>query len=334
MKTVMSLLALAFAGTQLVAQVTTGSITGNVVDATGSVVPAATVTLTSVTTNEVHSTKTNASGAYAFVAVQPSAYILRVEQQGFKIAERTNVNVLADDRVSMGDIRLEVGTQKDTIVVEEHATQVATDSSQITAAITSNQLANLTARGREVVSLLRTIPGVSYQADQDSAGGTFGTGTPSIGGVTANANHIAVDGVISNDQGSPNVFSSVTTLDAIGEVKVLLNSYQAEYAGNGGADRPGGHKVRRTKEFPRQRCMSMFATKLSTPTASSTTATASCARAIATTPPARRSAARSISRATGIPRKDKLFGFYNMECSADQDSGRADQLHDAFGART
>ena len=35
-------------------------------------------------------------------------------------------------------------------------------------------------------------------------------------------------------QGTPNVFSSVTTLDAIGEVKVLLNSYQAEYAGNGG----------------------------------------------------------------------------------------------------
>ena len=45
---------------------------------------------------------------------------------------------------------------------------------------------------------------------------------------------IAIDGVTSNDQGSPNVFSSVTSLDAIGEVKVLLNSYQAEYAGNGG----------------------------------------------------------------------------------------------------
>jgi hypothetical protein len=41
--------------------------------------------------------------------------------------------------------------------------------------------------------------------------------------------------VVSNDQGTPNVFSSVTTLDAIGEVKVLVNSYQAEYAGNGGA---------------------------------------------------------------------------------------------------
>jgi hypothetical protein len=234
MKQAAGLLAFIFAGVQLLAQVTTGSLTGNVIDATGAVVPAATVSLISDTTNEVHSAKTNANGSYAFVAVQPSRYTLKVEQQGFKIAERTNVNVLADDRVSMADIRLEVGTQNDTIMVEAQGAQVSTDSSQISGAITSNQLANLTARGRDVVSLLRTIPGVGYQADQDSAGGTFGTGTPSILGASANANHIAVDGVTSNDQGSPNVFSSVTTLDAIGEVKVLLNSYQAEYAGNGG----------------------------------------------------------------------------------------------------
>ena len=49
-----------------------------------------------------------------------------------------------------------------------------------------------------------------------------------------NTNTLAVDGVVSNDVGTPNVFSSVTTLDAIGEVKVVLNGYQAEYAGNGG----------------------------------------------------------------------------------------------------
>ena len=59
---------------------------------------------------------------------------------------------------------------------------------------------------------------------------------------------LAVDGVVSNDHGTPNLFSSVTTLDAIGEVKVLLNSYQAEYAGNGGpivqvATRGGGKEI-------------------------------------------------------------------------------------------
>ncbi len=96
--------------------------------------------------------------------------------------------------------------------------------------------------------MLRTIPGVQYQADQDSTGGSYGTGTPNIAGSFSGTNILAVDGVVSNDQGTPNVFSSVTTLDAIGEVKVLLNSYQAEYAGNGGpivqvVTRGGGKEI-------------------------------------------------------------------------------------------
>src|SRR5262249_12563662 len=82
--------------------------------------------------------------------------------------------------------------------------------------------------------MLRTIPGVAYQADQDSAGGSYGTGSPSIRGSNAGMNIVAVDGVVSNDMGTPSVFSSVTTMDAIGEVKIVLNGYRAEYAGNGG----------------------------------------------------------------------------------------------------
>src|SRR5262249_9243658 len=87
----------------------------------------------------------------------------------------------------------------------------------------------------DVVSLLRLLPGVQFAADSESVGGSFGTGTSMISGNSNNVNILAVDGVVSNDLGSPSVFSSVTTLDAIGEVKVLLNGYQAEYAGNGGA---------------------------------------------------------------------------------------------------
>src|SRR5206468_3218777 len=138
------------------------------------------------------------------------------------------------DRISLGDIALQIGEVSETVSVTAEAAQVQTDSSEKSAVLTSSQLTNLTARGREVVSMLRTIPGVQYQADQDSTGGSYGTGTPNIAGSFSGTNILAVDGVVSNDQGTPNIFSSVTTLDAIGEVKVLVNSYQAEYAGNGG----------------------------------------------------------------------------------------------------
>lgn len=213
----------------------TGSVTGTVVDPSGQVVAGARVTLTNEATRDVRRTASSEIGAFSFVAVPPGAYSLKVEQSGFKAAERTGLVLTANERLAVGDIALQLGAVSETVSVEAVAAQVQTDSSEHSAVLTSRQLETLTARGRDVVSLLRTIPGVQYQADQDSVGGSYGTGTPSIGGTSNNTNILAVDGVVSNDMGTPNVFSSVTTMDAIGEVKVILNSYQAEYAGNGGA---------------------------------------------------------------------------------------------------
>jgi len=222
-------------GNRLTAQMTvTGTVAGTVVDASAKVMPATSLTLTSETTREERKATTNGLGDFTFTAVSPDRYSLKVEHPGFKAAERTGIVVAANEHVAVGQIALQVGAVSDTVTVSAKAAQVETDSAELSDEVTTGQLGNLTARGREVVSLLRTIPGVTYQADADSAGGTYGTSSPSIRGASANMNIISVDGVVSNDQGSPSVFSSVTTMDAIGEVKVILNSYQAEYAGNGG----------------------------------------------------------------------------------------------------
>jgi hypothetical protein len=219
----------------LPAQMTvTGSITGNVMDASGQGVPNAKITLTSVNTSGVRTAMANEVGVFTLQAVQPDTYNLRIEQKGFKAYSRNAIPISANEHVAVGDITLQVGDVTETISVTAESAQVQTSSSEHSAELTTTQLQNLTARGREVVSMLRTIPGVQYQADQDSTGGSYGTGTPNIAGTFSGTNILAVDGVVSNDQGTPNVFSSVTTLDAIGEVKVLVNSYQAEYAGNGG----------------------------------------------------------------------------------------------------
>ncbi len=219
----------------LPAQMTvTGSITGNVMDASGQGVPNAKITLTSISTSGVRTAAANDVGVFTLQAVQPDTYNLRVEQKGFKAYSRNGIPVSANEHVALGDVTLQVGDVTETISVTGESAQVQTSSSEHSAELTTTQLQNLTAKGREVVSMLRTIPGVQYQADQDSTGGSYGTGTPNIAGTFSGTNILAVDGVVSNDQGTPNIFSSVTTLDAIGEVKVLVNSYQAEYAGNGG----------------------------------------------------------------------------------------------------
>ncbi|MFN7921335.1 MAG: carboxypeptidase regulatory-like domain-containing protein [Bryobacteraceae bacterium] len=228
--------ALALSVASLSAQMTvTGAVSGTVTDPSGQVVPAAKITLTSTRTGDVRSATANDTGVFNLTAVQPDTYDLRVQHQGFKVYQRKSIVVNANERVALGDIVLPIGEVTETVSVTAEAAQVQTDSSEHSAVLTNKQLENLTARGRDVVSMLRTIPGVQYQADQDSVGGAYGTSTPNIGGASSGTSILAVDGVVSNDMGTPNVFSSVTTLDAIGEVKVVLNSYQAEYAGNGGA---------------------------------------------------------------------------------------------------
>jgi hypothetical protein len=213
----------------------TGSVSGTVLDASGAVVPGATITLTSETTKEVHDTKSNGEGLFSFNAVPRDSYRLKAEHTGFKAFERRGIVVSANEHVTLGAVTLQLGSSTETVTVSSQAAHVETESSEEAADVTTDQLGNLTARGREVVSLLRTVPGVTYQADQDSPGGTYGTSTMSIRGASANMNILAVDGIVSNDMGSPSVFSSSTQEEAIGEVKVILNSYEAEYAGNGGA---------------------------------------------------------------------------------------------------
>jgi hypothetical protein len=212
----------------------TGAISGAVVDPSGQVIPTAAVTLVNEKTGDTRRASTNNAGVFNFVAILPDTYSIRIERTGFKTYQQTGIVLTANGRVDLGNVQIQIGSVTETISVEAQAAAIQTDSSEKSAELSNTQLSNLTARGRDVVSLLRTIPGVQYQADQDSMGGSYGTGTPSIAGTSNNTNTLAVDGVVSNDVGTPNVFSSVTTMDAIGEVKVIINGYQAEYAGNGG----------------------------------------------------------------------------------------------------
>src|SRR5215475_8352959 len=73
----------------------TGSVSGTVIDASGAVVPAATVKLTSETTRQARETKSNSEGLFSFTAVPRDSYTLKIERTGFKAIVRTGVMVSA-----------------------------------------------------------------------------------------------------------------------------------------------------------------------------------------------------------------------------------------------
>ena len=86
------------------AQITTGTITGNIKDAQSGVIPGATVTLVSATRATTLATAvTNADGDYVFPNVPPDTYIVRVTMDGFKTIERSGISVSPGDRVALAD---------------------------------------------------------------------------------------------------------------------------------------------------------------------------------------------------------------------------------------
>jgi hypothetical protein len=217
-----------------IAQIQSGTISGTVVDSSGGAVASAAITVTSNQTGARRPTAANDGGGFTITALPPGGYSLKIEAPGFSAVERTGVVLTADERLDVGRVVLSPAAVSESISVVAQGTVVHTASAEQSAMVSSDQLHNIQIRGRDYISLLKTIPGFAWQADTESLGCNYGCNTTSALGNQTGYNQQFVDGVPSNDMGG-GYFSSPMNPDTIEEVKVLVSNYQAEYSGNGGA---------------------------------------------------------------------------------------------------
>ncbi len=233
---ILTALSLAF-GTLAWPQSSTGTILGTVLDAQGSAVSGASVVVINEGTGDQRPGATDSTGNFVVPNLQPGTYTAKVESTGFQKYQKQGNVLSASERLSLGTIQLSVGAVTETINVTAEAAIVQSASSESSAVLTSQQLESVTQRGRNVVGFLRLLPGVNTSGESEAlhGAGSIGTGLPNIGGIRSGALTIGVDGQQGQDNGSSNTYTTSVSLDAIAEVKVLLNNYQAEYGRNGGA---------------------------------------------------------------------------------------------------
>jgi hypothetical protein len=218
------LIACMLATTAAFAQITTGTITGTVRDEQGGVIPGATVVLIS----EARGTKsspvvTNETGNYTFPNVTPDSYTVEISMDSFKLARRTGVAVSGGDRVGVPAVTLEPGNIAETVNVTAEALLVQSQSGERSFAITSEQIENLPIARNNFTALTAFTPGVVSAGA--SAGGTR------LGG--AGQNNIMMDGISAMDTGNNGQMLGMN-VEAIGEVKILTQGYQAEYGRSSG----------------------------------------------------------------------------------------------------
>ena len=226
---------LAFAPAPAIAQAT-GTVSGTVVDNSHQVVPGATVTLLNEATGDARTTVSGGQGTFTFQAVAPGSYTVKIELTGFRAHEQKRNIVNASGQVDLGTLKLDVGTLSEVVSVVAEGATIETKNSDYSGLLTSTQISQIQSRGRDVVNLLRLLPGVHYEADIEAMGDSFGSQIPNIGGMRKHWNQVTVDGLNGNELSGTNRMNSSINLDAIAEVKVLLNTYKAEFGHSGGAN--------------------------------------------------------------------------------------------------
>jgi len=207
-------------------QSSSGTISGRVVDSSGSVVANAEIRLIKQSDRGTRVYMTTSTGDFVFPNTDPGDYTIVVKAPGFKQFEKRDLHLAASDRMGIPDIQLEVGQVNEVVEVAATGSLVQTASADRSGLLDSREIANLMSRGRDVMSLLQLLPGV---VDDATGGDTLGAfTTPSMQGVRQQYNALNIDGISGNTARGSNAQAPIN-MDAIAEVKVQMNSYTAEY---------------------------------------------------------------------------------------------------------
>lgn len=232
------------------------SLQGSVTDSEGAVIPGATVTLTNKETNLVLAVTTRSGGEFTFNALAPSTYALAVSRAGFSTKTVNNVNIIAEQPNTL-NVQLSVGSETQTVTVNASDTPlIDTATGQIGGTLNQKDIAELPSYGRDVFQLVQLAPGVFGDGARSGGGGTNsqpgnqGPGGPGAsGGVFAtenrpqvsgnggrtDQNNITLDGVSINSVTWAGAAVVTPSEDSIKELKVVANSYDAEFGRTGAA---------------------------------------------------------------------------------------------------
>lgn len=215
----------------LVGQTTTGSIYGTIVDASGAVVPQATITLTNVRTNAAQTATSSQSGEYNFPVLEPGDYTVTSTMAGFQSQTKQGVRLDANQNVHV-NFNLQVGSENTRVTVEADTTLVDTRESQVGATVDQKRIEDLPLNGRNAYDLLTILPGVTNYAADVQTGSRQGN-QMSVNGIPTENTAYYLDGSYDS-----NVWRFGGNLlpnpDALEEFRVLTSNYDAEFGRSAG----------------------------------------------------------------------------------------------------
>ncbi|HTV15111.1 MAG TPA: carboxypeptidase regulatory-like domain-containing protein [Acidobacteriaceae bacterium] len=213
--------------------ITTGGISGSVIDPAGAVIANATITATNLETNIQSTQHSRPDGSFTLVNLPPGDYSLKIEASGFEVLRIERVTV-AVGQLTIGPESMKIGSSQVVEVQGDVTPLISTTESQVSSTIDSQQLTTLPFGGGFDTAALLT-PGVVITHGDSFSNNNGAYGGFSSQGERGRSNNFEIDGQSNNDNSvaGPQVFFS--NPDAINNIEVITNNFSAQYGRNAGS---------------------------------------------------------------------------------------------------
>ncbi|MDP9038439.1 MAG: carboxypeptidase-like regulatory domain-containing protein [Acidobacteriota bacterium] len=190
-----------FAAFALHAQISgTGNIQGTLSDATGAVLPNASVSIVNEATGVKHDAKTDGAGAYSFPNIEIGTYTLTAGAPGFQTYIQTG-NVLEVGSNIALNVKMTVGAAEQKMEVHTDSLALQTEDVSFKQTIDQNAVTEMPLNGRQMTGLITLSGGSSPAPGGDFTGSKFSyqTISVSIAGGNGNTTQWRLDGGDNND---------------------------------------------------------------------------------------------------------------------------------------
>jgi hypothetical protein len=216
-----------------------GTVTGNVSDSSGALIPGVTIKATATETGVVSTTISNETGAYNFGSLLPGKYTFAASLTGLTTQTITDAEISANQTYRY-NFKMTVSSSATTVDVSVSAqNMIAQSGATVGQALTEQKVHDLPLVGNNVLNLLSTLSGVERLTGTNDGFGqnnAFSREAATLAGVSAQNVPTVRDGVIVSDTRYPTGINGATVMnpDLVGEVRLILAPVDAELGrGNG-----------------------------------------------------------------------------------------------------
>jgi hypothetical protein len=209
----------------------TGNVVGVVTDSTGAAVAGAAVTANNTDTNAERTTTTNSSGEYRFDLLPIGSYKLQVKAAGFAPIEVKGLQVFVGTTIT-SNISVTAGQVSQTVEVTAGSQLVDTEKTDVSTAVTQQQIQALPLNGRDFANLAILAPGVKQVDSYDPTKNRYAV--YAVNGSSGRNTNTTVNGIDNKDNTVGGAVMQLP-LEAVEEFNISPNRFSAANGKSEGA---------------------------------------------------------------------------------------------------